>query len=342
MTLSLIQDDASREFLKMNGTELLNSQLGVQVFNSQELLRQTEMLKQLITQNNTSNTPMSGLAEVIYTESPARIIEILREAEKKIQEQQQAQQQHEAEMQQTAIKAEQDKVDKQNAWQANQNELDREASIREKVISVTNFDQDVQGNGVVDVVGIGKLELDKQRFAHDKTIASQETSSKLFAEANKARAEKDKNETAKAIKKQELLVKGQEMANKIRVEKEKLLQVETQNKNQIDLANKSHESLLAGKNKDLELKDKDLKLKDKDLELKDKDLAIKAVAQGAIKKTTGHEVAGSKHALETDKKLNNQKLTQTKAVDKLKLATQKKLEAEKIKKAKENKPTPKK
>jgi hypothetical protein len=172
MTLSLIQDDMSRQFIQMNGTELLNSQLGIRIFNSQELLRQNEMMKQLIMKNNTTNSSMAALAQAIYTESPAKLISILKKMEADLRADTQAQRDHEQQMLQAELDAEQQKIDSQNAWQAEQNRLDRENRIQEKVISVANFDPDVAGNNEIDVVGMGKLAIEEQRPLHAPPAAA--------------------------------------------------------------------------------------------------------------------------------------------------------------------------
>lgn len=325
MTISMIQDDMSRQFMQINGIDLLTSQLGVRVFNSQELLRQTEMLKQLVTTNNTSETPMSALAEVIYTESPARIIEVLKNAEAQLAKRAKEERESKERLQKQELEAKQAAIDKQNAWQSQENELDRESRIREKVISVTNFDQDVQDNGQIDVLGIGALELDKQRLAHDKVVSSRDAMSKVIDSANKASIEKKKLDQQKEMQDKEAALKNIEMQNRLQVEAKKQKQIEVQNASQEKIAAAKHKA--------------DLELKNKDLQLKDKDIELKKIGLNATKKTAGHEVAGSKNSLDTDKALNAEKLKQTKAVNKLKLATQRKLEAEKVKKAK--KPDPK-
>lgn len=339
MTISMIQDDMSRKFMQVNGTELLTSQLGIRVFNSNELLRQTEMLKQMVTTNNTTETPMSALAEVIYSDSPARIIEVLKIAEAQMQKRVAQEQQHKETLQKQELDAKQAAIDKQNAWQSQENELERETRIREKVISVTNFDQDVQNNGQIDVVGLGALELDKQRLAHDQVVSARDNISKMVDSANKVAVEKTKLDHQKEMQDKEALLKSKEMQNKLTIEAKKQKQIEIQNASQEKIAQEKHAS--------------DLTIANKQLELKDKDIELKKVAVDTSKKTATHEVADAKHKANTTKSLGNhkvhtekalgdQKVRQTKAVDKLKLATQKKLEAEKVKKAKENKPAPKK
>ena len=302
MTLSLIQDDMSRQFIKMNGVELLNSQLGVLVFNSQELLRQNEMVKQLILKNNTANASMSALAAAIYTESPSKLIAMLRKMEDEIKKEQEAQRQHEQEMQDKAIQGKQQEIDKEHAWKSQENELDREARIQEKVISVMNFDPDIAGNQTVDVVGQGKLALDQERLANEKVQMNRESMNQMVQGARQHQIEKDKLAHEKEIKDGEAKIKQQEMENRLAVERSKTNQIETQNKSQEKISAEKHAVDIALANKQIEIK------------------KIELEKQG---KTSHHEVGASKDNSAT-----------TKALNRIKLATAKRLAEEKIKKAK--------
>lgn len=294
LTLSLIQDDMSRQFMQINGTDLLNSQLGIYVFSSQELLRQTEMLKTLITTNNTTETPLSALAEVIYTESPARIIEVIKKGEAEVRKQIAAKNAHEEKLKQMDIEAENQRIAEEHAWKSQEAELDRESRLREKVISVTNFDKDIQENGQIDVVGVGNLEIDKQRLAHDKTVAERDSLNQTLADASKANTEKEKMKTEKELKQKEHELKKQEMKNRLQVEREKKDQIVTQNKSQEKIAKEKHAS--------------DLELKDKDIELKKLDILSKKKEVGSKGKELKYKEAGAKDDLTTRKKLNRIKI----------------------------------
>lgn len=305
MTLSLIQDDMSRQFIKMNGIELLNSQLAVRVFNSQELLRQNELVKQLILKNNTTNASMSALAASIYTESPAKLIGILKKMEVEMRADQQAQRDHESEMADKQIQAKQQEVAQAQSFEAEQNALDREARIREKIISVTNFDQDVQDNGQVDVVGIGKLQLDEQKMHNDSAISARESLNQTIEGARKHQIEKDKIAADKENKAKEAAIKKEEMQNRISIENHKKDQIDAQSKNQERMQDKQIAADMALKNKDLELKDKDLEIKKFTL------LSAKKDVQTDDKLNRFKEL-GAKDDLGTRKKLNRLKISKAK------------------------------
>ncbi len=316
MTLSLIQDDMSREFIKLNGIDILNRQLGVLVFNSQELIRQTEMFKQLVLNNNTTNTPLSGLAAVIFTESPAKILSIVKAAEEQMRKDTQAQRDHEAQMLQQKIEADQMAKDKQNAWQAEQNELDRESRIREKVISVANFDTDTADNGQIDVVGMGKLALDEQKLEADKVQANRAHVNATIESLNKNKLENQKMSLEREMKDKDQAMKDKEFAAKEKLIKEQGKQAAKEDATQLQLAREKHKA---------------------DLELKNKEIELKKLEIEKNKKTANHEVASSKDNLNTDKSLNKGKVSTENALNKLKVATAKKLAAQKVKDAKKPK-----
>ena len=298
MTLSLIQDDMSRQFIKMNGIDLLNSQLGIRVFNSQELLRQNEMMKQLIMKNNTTNSSMSALAQAIYTESPAKLIEILRKMEDDIKQQTQDERDHESQMQQADLKAKQDAIDKQNAWQANQNQLERENKLRDSVIKVANFDTDTKDNGQIDVVGIAKNEIDQQRVQNEKVSRSQDFINKALETASKKDIEKQKLAAAKEAQDKDHALSKQEMQHSKEIENQKLQQIKVQNASQEKIAREQHQ--------------RDLQLLDKEKELKQLDILAKKKEIANTDKTVKFDAMGAKDDFQTKKKLNRIKINKAK------------------------------
>lgn len=305
MTLSLIQDDMTREFIKMNGVELLNSQLAIRVFNSQELLRQNELVKQLILKNNTANASMSALAASIYTESPSKLVSILKKMEADMKADMQAQRDHEQQMVDKEIQARQQEKAQDQAFEAEQNALDRESRIREKIISVANFDQDVQDNGEIDVVGIGKLQIDAQKLENDKVLSARDQLNKTLEGARKHKIEKDKIAADKEIKAKEAAMKEKEMNNRIEIENKKKAQIDAQSKNQERMQNKQIAADMALKNKDLQLKEKDIELKE---------LTITGAKKGlkTDDKLEKFKELGAKDDLQTRKKLNRIKITNAK------------------------------
>ena len=298
ITLSLIQDDMSREFIKMNGIDLLNSQLAIRVFNSQELLRQNELVKQLILRNNTANASMSALAASIYTESPAKLIGMLKKMEADIIAQQQAQRDHEQGMLDKQIQAKQQEKAADQQFEAEQNALDRESRIREKIISVTNFDPDVAGNQEIDVVGIGKLQLDEQRLQNDKVMANRKVMDDAVNSARVNLNQKEKLKQEKELREKEYALAEKEMKNRLEVEEKKQQQIDAQSANQEKMQTEKIQA-------DMALKKMDIRLK----EIAEKGAKNKSISQDKINKMK--ELA-EQDTLDTKKKLNTLRINKSK------------------------------
>ena len=298
LTLSLIQDDMSREFIKMNGIDLLNSQLAIRVFNSQELLRQNELVKQLILRNNTANASMSALAASIYTESPAKLIGMLKKMEADIKAEQQAQRDHEQGMLDKQIQAKQQEKAADQQFEAEQNALDRESKIREKIISVTNFDPDVAGNQEIDVVGIGKLQLDEQRLQNEKAMASRKAMDDAVNSSRTHMNQREQIKQEKEMREKEQALAEKEMKNRLEIEDKKQKQIDAQSVNQEKMQTQKIQA-------DMALKKMDLRLK----EIAEKGAKNKSSSQDKINKMK--ELA-EQDTLDTKKKLNTLRINKSK------------------------------
>lgn len=125
--------DTSKAFIKILGTDLLLSDLGIFVSNSQEHLRQLEMIRQFALENNTAGLDPVSVADIIMMNSPKEIRKSMEKGFKAVQEQQQQQQQ----LQQQAI--EQDAANKQ---------ADREEKARQ-------FNEELQNNIDVAYINAG-------------------------------------------------------------------------------------------------------------------------------------------------------------------------------------------
>ncbi len=83
ITVMNVKSDMSRTFIKVLGTDLLMADLHVRVINSQEFIRQLEMLRQLALQNNTTDASMTDLTSIILASSPSEIKILMKEADKR-------------------------------------------------------------------------------------------------------------------------------------------------------------------------------------------------------------------------------------------------------------------
>jgi hypothetical protein len=259
IVLTYTTSDLGNAFIKTTGTEVMLRDLGVNVDNSQDAIQDLEFAKKIALQNNTTGLPMSALISMISLKSPKDIQKALEDAEDKLNQQKQAEQQHQQEMQQEQIKAAKEQQAQQQAFEAQQNQLDRENEIRRAMISSMGFDQDVQGNNMIDVVEQGKLAIDQSKQAFNQSVQTQQMAQGQIDSIRKHQLEKEKvNLTQKQIDLKEKEIKSREQQERLKNQG-----IMEQNKNQIQLSNKKHESDMKIANKQLEMKDKEAQTAEK-------------------------------------------------------------------------------
>lgn len=257
--LTYTTSDLGNAFIKTTGTEVMLRDLGVNVDNSQDAIQDLEFAKKIALQNNTTGLPMSALISMISLKSPKDIQKALEDAEDKLNQQKQAEQQHQQEMQQEQIKAAKDQQAQEQAFEAQQNQLDRENEIRRAMITSMGFDQDIQGNNMIDVVEQGKLAIDQSNQAFNQSVQTQQMVQGQLDSVRKHKLEKEKiNLNQKQIDLKEKEIKSREQQERLKNQG-----IMEQNKNQIQLSNKKHESDMKIANKQLEMKDMESKTAEK-------------------------------------------------------------------------------
>ena len=257
--LTYTTSDLGNAFIKTTGTEVMLRDLGVNVDNSQDAIQDLEFAKKIALQNNTTGLPMSALISMISLKSPKDIQKALEDAEDKLNQRKQEEQQHQQEMQQEQIKAAKEQQAQAQAFEAEQNQLNRENEIRRAMISSMGFDQDIQGNNMVDVVEQGKLAIDQSKQAFDQSMQTQQIAQSQMDSIRKNQLEKEKvNLTQKQIDLKEKEIKSREQQERLKNQG-----IMEQNKNQIQLSNKKHESDMKMANKQLEMKDKEAQTAEK-------------------------------------------------------------------------------
>jgi len=222
VTVSYVESDMSRAFIKLNGTDLLLADLHCYISNSQEDARQLETLRQLFMTNNNVGASPLDLAQIITSNSPSEIKAHLEVAMAHNEEKYQQQQQ----MEQQKIEVEKQIAQAKMEFEAEQNELDRQNKKEiEYIKSFINQDDnttDDDGNGVSDI-------LEYQRMSID----AQDKNSKLEIERDKQRLEREKVIVDKEMKLKELQYKLQELTTREKIEKQKVA-VAKLNKNRYD------------------------------------------------------------------------------------------------------------
>lgn len=222
VTVMYTKSDMSRAFISINGTELLLSDLHVYVSNSQEDVRQLEMLRQLFLTNNTVGASPLDLATVIMSNTPSEIKTQLEVAmannEKKYQQEQ--------ELEQQKIETEKQIKQADLEFEADQNQRDRES--KEKIAYMQTFSRqddnlkDTNQDEMADVLEYGKLSME-----------AESSLSKLQLEKDKQTLEREKLVAEKDAKLKELSFKQQELATREKIEQQKV-KVAKINKNKYD------------------------------------------------------------------------------------------------------------
>lgn len=146
LRLQYITSMDERVNFHIEGTKLLTRDFNIFAttkVNSREILNQ---MKQLALTNNTAGASIFDLGNVIKSESIAELTRVLKSAEEKAQAQQQAQMQHEQDLENQRIQAEQAALKGQQDFTAAENQKDREARILEAEIKSASY-PDVSDNG---------------------------------------------------------------------------------------------------------------------------------------------------------------------------------------------------
>lgn len=257
--------DLGRAFIKVNSTDLLLKDFGVYLMNSAEQQRKKDLVEQLLLKNNQSLMPLSKLIQTVRLDSLADIQKKLEEQEVEMQKQEQAKQQQAMEMQQQQLQAQAEEADKARAFEAEQNELDRQNKIM--IEKLRGIAAEGSYSPTVDTTPLlikqSELDLKKSQMSADQALKNQQMVAAQIEAYRKQKADDKKHEAEVGFKKKELSLKEKEMQNKIDIEDKKIKQIEIQNKNQEKLANQKAKL-------DKEMADKKIQLEKAKIKIKPK------------------------------------------------------------------------
>ena len=257
--------DLGRAFIKVNSTDLLLKDFGVYLMNSAEQQRKKDLIEQLLLKNNQSLMPLSKLIQTVRLDSLADIQKKLEEQEAEMQKQQQAAEQQKQQMLQQELQAKAEEADKARAFEAEQNELDRQNKIM--IEKLRGIAAEGSYSPTVDTTPLlikqTELDLKKSQMSADQALKNQQMVAAQIEAYRKQKADDKKHETEVGFRKKELSLKEKEMQNKIAIEDKKIKQIEIQNKNQEKLANQKAKL-------DKEMADKKIQLEKAKIKIKPK------------------------------------------------------------------------
>jgi hypothetical protein len=234
VVVTYTKSDLSRAFIKLMGTELLLSEFGIYVSNSQEVVRQLETMRQLFMENNTTGATPVDLATVIMSNSPAEIRVQLESSWKKTQEQQAQQQQQQLDAQNAQIEAQQKMQAEKLAWETEQRDLDRAndryiAEVKAMGTATINNSPDQDGNGIPDALEIQKFNAEMGKHSEDilfkkdqEMYKRQENEKQFKLEEERTKVMHKEVDAQKEENEKDRELKREEMEHKERLEKLKI------------------------------------------------------------------------------------------------------------------------
>ena len=221
ITISYTKSDASRVFIRMNGTNLLLRNMHVYVINSQELLRQLEQIKTYFIQNNTLAVNAIDIVEVITSNSPAAIKAKLEAAIVKTDEANKIQQQQQQQIDQQAQIAEMQE-NREDARTAANNDTKKEVAYIQTFSRQKNNLEDFDSSGVPD------------SLEYDKFVAKTDSeNSKVGVQREANDIKRQQLSSNNRLKSRELDIKERDL--KVKEKKYKTdLKIASKNKNRYD------------------------------------------------------------------------------------------------------------
>lgn len=226
--LNYILDDATRAFITLSD-DFFYSDMDVFVEDSTKNRQDLDQLKQLLQPAMQNGASLLDIAEIITMDNINMIKDRLEDIEQKRIEQMQQQQQAEQEAQQQLI-AEQNRVKeeelmlKEAEMELEKYKIDTDAQTKITVAqlnayrNIENMDQD--GNGISDVIEIGKQALAERKQIADESTKQMELNAKLRDSENKKQIENKKMQLERDRMKHETQL--QKMNNDAAMEREKL------------------------------------------------------------------------------------------------------------------------
>ena len=206
--LNFIANDFQRVSTTIDMDQFNDSDYGIYITDSSKEHQIFSKLEALASQAISAGAAtFSDIIDMYKAGSVAELSALIKKSEQVKQQSAQQSEQQKMQMQQEMIKAQADEKDKERAFEAQENELDRETKIRTTVISAMGFDTDTAGTGTIEAVDYGNQVL-KTMDLQNKQMNEQRKHSLELQKMQHASEENDKDRK----------VKKEEMKNKMEIE----------------------------------------------------------------------------------------------------------------------------
>lgn len=212
-----ILDDVERIHMEIDMEKFSDSDYGVFVSNSTQDFMVLQKLQSLVQQGIASGAAtFSDAIAMFKTNSVAELSNLIKQSDQQRREIEQRQQEIQANMQREAIAAEEAKENKKMAHESKENQLDREAKLREAALKITGFDTDTEDNGRLDAIEEAKIQIDQMKESNQN---ARETSKLAHDSNEKAKDRQLKREELVSKEKIEALKAKTALKNKVSGEK---------------------------------------------------------------------------------------------------------------------------
>ena len=205
-----ILDDVQRIFMDIDMEKFGDSDYGVFLTNSTRdnmVFSKLEQLAQMALSSDKAS--FSDVISMFKSNSVSELSNQIRESEAKREEAAQAQQQSQQQMQQQMLEAQAAEKEAERAFEAEQNQLDRENDIQVAALKTVGFDTDTADNDRLDVIEAGKSMIEQSKIANDHnnkaadrnhTTSENEKNRQLEREKEKNKMEIEKLKAKTALK----------------------------------------------------------------------------------------------------------------------------------------------
>jgi hypothetical protein len=280
--IEFLDDEFLRTVIEIDGDLLNDSDYGIFVTDAQTEQAVFDKLQGVAQQALQAQAiTMSELITVFKSKSLSEVENVIKQGEQRREQQAQQQSQTDQQTQQQMQQMKDAAQDKQNAWQADQNDKDRETRIEEKTIQALGFagKGDESSGGVGDaIIAQEELALKRQQQEHQQFMERTKSNDDAVGKARKDQLDSRKLnlEEAKMGQQQEQFNREQAQQDKTHMQEDK--------KHAQDILMKNKE--LEMKNKEMSMQEKEHKHKEKEhtYKLKESDAKLKQIKAQAAKK----------------------------------------------------------
>lgn len=148
--IQYIADDYRNKWLDIDGAQYSESEFGIFAKNASKENEKIRTMRQMTMSFAQNGTGAGTIAEILDADNFARIKQLAAKAERKQEELQQMQQQAAQQLEQSKMEAEQQKLQAKQAFEGEQNQLDRDNKIQVATINAVSKDTDHDNDGKTD------------------------------------------------------------------------------------------------------------------------------------------------------------------------------------------------